>query len=998
MAEPGTDQGMTDREREPGWDRVQEIFLEALETAPTHRRALLDRACGGDDRLRAEVESLLEAQDEGPLAELPDERRWQGRIPDRIGEYRIVRPLGSGGMGRVFLAVREKDGFAQTVALKLLSSGFAHTMLETRLREERRILARLEHPNIARFIDGGLTPDRQPFMAVEYVQGQDLLDYCAVHRLDVHKRLELFLAVCDAIHHAHQQLVIHRDLKPTNIMVTSDGRPKLLDFGVAKVLDEEQAEGTRSAAWLTPAYASPEQLRGDSVTTLSDVYGLGLVLYELLTGTRPYRAAGRSPAEMEREITTVGPVRPSVRVTQDADERLPGPEERAALLGTSVGRLRRLLAGDLDVIVLRALAQTPERRYTSAAALAEDIRLHLEGRPVHARPDSVAYRLSRLLRRHKVAATVGLVASLAALAGVAGAVWQASRARHEAESARVEAQRARQVAGLVGDLFRLSDPVRAGGDTVTVLRLVVEGAGRIEQELADDAAMQATLLSEIIDVYRNLGLLDRAEGVARRVVDLRRGSGQRGIEWVGALGDLGDVLAALGRTDEAAALYREALAAPAATPADTVAARVRARLGWELRARGDAEEAAQLFQAALSTFEAAGGASSPGAADARMGLAATFHDTGRFDEAEDIFRTAIPDDPSRARADPAVAEALANLGMLRRLRGNYREAELLSEAALDMRRRLYGDDHLETLTSVADWGAELIELGRWTEARAVLADGVERARSALGVDHPTTADLEESLANVLGGLGEYEDALALQSRVLDAKRVRRGEEHPGVAYSLVRLGAMARDAGLAGRAQSAFAIALETSQKLSGTRSVYGALALQGLGMWNADLGRLEEAEDHLVRTRAQLEGELRPEHRYLGHVDRDLALVRTRAGRPEGAAALASDVLRRQEAARPFPHPELGRTLLVVGEALLAEGDANGARAAFARAGDAFVTLPAGHWLRGMARVGLGAAERRAGAPGAEAKISGGLDSMRRHLGAAAPAVRWAERLAGAR
>jgi serine/threonine protein kinase/Flp pilus assembly protein TadD len=986
---------MTEGDRSPQWERVQELFLEVLATAPERRQAFLDEACGSDAALRSEVESLLKAGDEGPLRELPDDRRWQGRLPDHIGEYRVVRPLGSGGMARVFLAVREKEGFAQTVALKLLSSGFAHPAMEARLREERRILARLEHPNIARFIDGGLTPDGAPFMAIEYVQGQELLAHCDLHASGVRARLQLFLSVCDALHHAHQQLVVHRDLKPSNVMVTADGRPKLLDFGVAKLMDEESADGTHSAAWLTPAYASPEQLREEPVTTLSDVYGLGLLLYELLTGTRPYRAAGKSPVELVHQITTVGPTRPSQRVIEAGNERLAPAEERAARFGVSPARLRRLLAGDLDVIVLRAMAAEPARRYASVAALAEDIRMHLEGRPVRARPDTHAYRWGRFLHRHRVAAVVASVAVVGTLAGLVGTVWQASLARRQAEAARLEAQRARQVADLVGDLFRLSDPATTGGDTVTALRLVEEGASRIEEELKGDPSLQAVLLGEVVDVYRNLGLLDRAEGVARRVVELLR-TGGAGPALVGALGDLGDVLRAQGDADGASTAYREALGLAGDAPDDTLSARARSGLGWVVRAQGQAQEAAALFQAALAVFERAAGPESPGAADARMGLAATYHDAGRFDEAEAIFRSTIPTDPSRARADPEVAVALGNLGTLRRLRGHYREAELLSATSLDMRRRLYGEDHLSTLEAVGDWGAELTELGRVNEAREVLAEGARRARQLLGDQHSVTTDIVESLANALRILGEYDEALTLQGQVLDDKRSRLGDEHPGIAYSLVRLGAMALEAGLPGRAQSAFTVGLEMSQRLSGSNSVYGGLAQQGLAMWNLDLERPDDAVSLLEGARTQLEDQLRPDHRYLAYLDRDQALVRLRAGRPEGAVEALERVLAEEEVRRPLPHHEIGRMLLALGEARLATGDARGSLEAFTRADEALAKLPSRHWMRGFATVGMGAAGARLGERGADVRIDDGLRRMRSHLQPDAAAVRRAEHLAG--
>ncbi len=977
----------------PGrWARVQELFLEALERPVAERSAFVEERCGDDPGLLREVTSLLRAHDEGPVPLSASARPGSRRYPERIGSYRIVRPLGEGGMGVVLLAVREAQGFTQTVALKLLPA-FPHADLEARLKAERRILARLEHPGIARLIDGGVTESGQPFLAMEYVKGEDILTWCEGRRLDVDRRIALFLDVCDAVHYAHQQLVIHRDLKPSNILVTSAGRPKLLDFGVAKLLDEQSDEGhTRTGAWVTPAYASPEQLRRKPVTTLSDVYSLGVLLYELLVGARPYDTEGHTPAELDRQLAGRPPTRPSVLARGDERDAAGPASQRAAARTTTPRRLSRRLAGDLDVILLRALAHEPERRYTSAAALAEDLRRHLGGWPVQARPESWLYRTSKFVRRHRVAVAAAGIGALAILAGTGATVWQARRARAEALRAESEADRARQVTALVTDLFRLSDPARALGDTVTARQLLDEGTTRVESELRDQPELQATLMAEVARVYLNLGILPRAEELARRVVDLRATGEPGSRAHAAALAALAEVVAERGRMDEAVRLSRAALELPdlgGPGSGDTLRARVLSAMAWELRNQGRHDEAVSAFQEALPVQRAALGDRSPVVARTLMGLASALHDAGRFDDAEAFFDELIAEARDGGRPDPAAAAAMANLGMLRRVREELEEAEPLLRTALDHRMRLYGPDHPETLESMDDWGAELLQLGRFDEAREVLAEGLDRARAVLGEDHTQTISIREALAAVEIELGHYDAGLAMRDSALASKRrLRRGEDHPGIVYTLLRLASDAREAGRDSLAGVALDSALAMGWRLSDEPSVYRALALQQravLAVHRDERAAAERDIDAAVRMLASL---LSDDHRYVLSARRDQALFRLRTGGAptEALRALAvEDSLRRSR--RPSPHPELGVIALALGEARLAADDAVGAADAFRSASAEFQRLPPTHWKRGAALVGQGMATRLAGdtARGAEL-VDRGMEIVDRHLGPHAP------------
>ena len=415
----------------PRWERLQELFHQALALESDQRATLLARECAGDPELRAEVERLLSANDRAggfihepaiasPGVALPPEEPSQaGR---RIGAYRLLHALGRGGMGAVYLAERDDGAFAQRVAIKLIKRGMDTDQVLARFRAERQILASLDHPNIARLLDGGTTDDALPYFTMEYIDGQPIDKFAEERRLGVDQRLRLFLQVCDAVSYAHARGVVHRDIKPLNTLVTNSGLPKLLDFGIAKVLHDSPDEITTTITGLrllTPDYASPEQIEGRRATAASDVYSLGVVLYELLTGRSPYRVTSRSPQEIAAAVCTTEPDRPSTVVTQPAERvkvRRTVPSTGSdASDAASARQLSRQLRGDLDTIVLMALRKEPERRYASVASLADDIRRHLDGRPIAARAGETTYRLGRFLRRHRMAL---LTASAAVVATV----------------------------------------------------------------------------------------------------------------------------------------------------------------------------------------------------------------------------------------------------------------------------------------------------------------------------------------------------------------------------------------------------------------------------------------------------------------------------------------------------------------------------------------------------------------------------------------------------
>jgi eukaryotic-like serine/threonine-protein kinase len=515
------------------WQRIERLFESALGRKPGDRSAFLAEACEDDPTLRAEVEALIASDHEaGTFIERPAVDNTtllvsplgsQTGPGHRIGAYELIREIGRGGMGAVYLAVRADDQYRSRVAIKVVARGMDTDFAVRRFLSERQILASLDHPNIAKLLDGGATPDGLPYFVMEYIEGMPLYQYCDSRRLSTEDRLELFRTLCSAVHYAHQNLVVHRDLKPGNVLVSADGVPKLLDFGIAKLLNPElygqgvDITGT-AIRLMTPAYASPEQVRGEPITTASDVYSLGVLLYELLSGHRPYRFNSFTPQEILRVICEEEPQKPSSAATS-AGEALetkgPGqvtvtPESVSKTRHEEPDKLQRKLTGDLDNIVLKAMSKEAQRRYTSVEQLSEDIRRYLEGLPVIARKATLSYRGAKFVRRNKAAVLAAALVVLSLLAGIIGTSWQAvvagsQRARAEAEQSRAE-RRFNDVRKLANSfLFEFHDAIQELPGSTAARELVVKRALEYLDGLAEESKDDPSLRRELATAYEKVG-------------------------------------------------------------------------------------------------------------------------------------------------------------------------------------------------------------------------------------------------------------------------------------------------------------------------------------------------------------------------------------------------------------------------------------------------------------------------------------------------------------
>lgn len=891
------------------WARLQSLFHRAEELPPDEREDFLDGECAGEPELAKEVRSLLAAPGDSallaaPVDDLAEEWAAGGWAPgDRVGPYRILSELASGGMGTVYLAERADGAFEQQVALKIVRGVVASPSAIARFLAERRILARLEHPNVARLLDGGTTEQGAPYFAMERVEGEPIDRYCDRRRLSVRQRLELLLTVCDAVQHAHRNLVVHRDLKPSNLLVTPDGTPKLLDFGIAKLLDPGgEADGlTRRGEFpMTPEYASPEQVRGEPASVSSDVYALGLLLYELLTGRRAQQVGRRQRSEIERAVCEQPATRPSTAVARvrdgDSVESPASPEEVASRRRTTPRGLRRRLRGDLDTIVLTALRKEPERRYPSVEALAADVRRHLRGLPVEARGDAPGYRAWKFLGRHRlgVGAAALLLTALAASTLIAG---------YGLREARREARTAAEISSFLERVFRLSDPSESRGRTVTVREVLDSAVERLEEGTSYEPAIDVRLRRTLGSVYKNLGLLESGEPILRRAAE--RGEELLGPfheETLAALNELGFLVWNRGRYAEAEEILRDTVErSRAALGADAPRTLTAANgLGLAVWRQGRFEEAEEIFSDVLERRRRLFGDDDPEALAVLNNLAGVFYMRGELGRAESLYGQVLETGRKVRGSDhPATLDALNNLAMVYAAQEKLRPAQELFEELVAVRSRVLGPEHPRTLGSLAKLGDVLAKLGSLDEAEELHRTVLAARERILGPTHADTLWSKAFLGQIQFARGDLDAAEKLRSEVLASRRRVLGEDHPDTLQSLRDLGELRRAQGRFKEAEVLYREALEGYRGKAGEDGYWTLVTLDEIGLLALLRGHVEEAlsilADAAARAARTFPEDLRLQGTLRLHEGRALAA----AGRAETAKQRfreAAELLRGEE------------------------------------------------------------------------------------------------------
>ena len=746
-------------------EQLQALFELALERPAPERAAFLAAEAPDDPAVQAEVLALIRAheRDDAALsspvsastlaeATLGAERR----VGTRVGAYQVVRLVGVGGMGAVYEAARADDQYRKRVAIKFLDRPAASAEAIRRFRAERQILATLSHPGIAALLDGGVSDDGQPYFVMEYVDGAPITEWCDERRLPIRERLALFQQVAAAVGSAHQSLVVHRDLKPGNIFVAADGQVKLLDFGIAKLLrpddDAEQLPTTRPGhRSFTPEYAAPEQVRGLPVGTAADVYALGVVLFELLAGRRPFDLQGKLLAEIERVVCDQAPPRPSALI--DA--------ERAPFLGErSAGRARAGLEGDLDAIVAVALRKEPERRYGSVDLLARDVEQHLAGHPVSARPDTLGYRVRKLVRRRKLETGAFAFAAISVATGFAGVTIQAS----QAEQQRL---RAEQVTGVLSTMLGAADPASLGRD-VTV-REVLDSAAARADTLTGLPALEAEVRTIIGNTYMSLGEFEAAEAQFRQAVAAQRTEAPAGDRATAlaltrqshALEYIGEYAAADSVLEVAAEILRRH---PYRQPLEQAAfldqrGRILSRLGRN----ADAEP---VLQEALDLTRRHAGGSDSLLAHAYASLGHVKSELGLLAASESLFVAAVAA-ARRAWGDehPELAWAMFNYADHLLSRGRDREAAHWARQVLALRRRTLPEGHWIIASSESILGAHLARRGRFAQAESLLVPAERKLVGIRGEDAPEVQDARTRLMDLYDAWGKPAQAAQWRSRI-----------------------------------------------------------------------------------------------------------------------------------------------------------------------------------------------------------------------------------------
>ena len=799
------------------WKKLSQIFDMVLTLPPEGRTDYIKRVCGGDKELEHKIREMLARLEESDrffeerlekneklIKELDsliadkdrDEDFYEGKT---IGRWEILELIGHGGMGRVYKVQRvDESGIKQTGALKIIHKSLLTPTHMERFRLEQHILSGLQHPNISGFVDSGITADRVPYMVMEFVEGDTILEYCNNQRLTIEQRLQLFITVCKAIQYAHKSLIVHRDLKPENILVTREGRIKILDFGIAKLLDPDLYENSAietqpGMRMLSLEYASPEQISGKVVTTSTDLYSLGVLLNKLLTGLHPFDLSNLSFKEVEKLVSEENPTPASKRFLglTETDEKQRLADER----GISPQEITKQISGDIDAIIYKALHKDPERRYASVEALVTDLERYQNNLPVFAQPDTFSYRAGKFVRRHKLGIAAVAVIFLVLIGGIVATMWQA-------EQARQNAREAEQVSEFLVQLFEGSDPNRSNDGSMTARELLDQGFERVQTELTDEPALQAQMLSMIGNIYSNLGLYDDAYLAIEKAVELYHSMGDRSPEMATTLLRFANLEYRLGNFQAAADASGESLDLirshfgddhpETASVMNTLAMSLEElgdkegaydlyyriidirrdqpdqgsnlsvnlnNLAILLQEDGKLEEADALFSEAVALVEDIYGFEHPFMAYILNGYSGLHQDRGDYDLAEDNLRDALAIGQAIfPETHPFIGVVQHNLGELFRIMENYSEAAGYYSLSLEQRKQSLPENHPDIATSLFSLGNTLILLEQPSEAEPIL-------REALQIRQSIYKDEDWRVALVKSGLGR---ALLQQQNFDDA--------------------------------------------------------------------------------------------------------------------------------------------------------------------------------------------------------------------------------------
>jgi eukaryotic-like serine/threonine-protein kinase len=879
------------RDNDAQWERVQALFHASLAQPVDARDTFLAREAAGDEALLKAVRMLLEGDAAGLTLLERGVGGWAQDLLDddasvrerTFGPYRILQRLGAGGMGVVLLARR--DDLGSLAAIKVLRDAWLSPERRDRFAAEQRTLAHLSHPSIARLYDAGVLADGTPFLVMEYVEGVPLTEYCAAHGSALIERLRLFRAVCDAVRYAHGQLVIHRDLKPSNILVTADGSVKLLDFGIAKQLDSIDEDLTRTGMRLmTPAYASPEQVRGERAGTDTDIYALGVVLYQLLSGRLPHDLSGTTPGEAERRILEQTPERPSAAM------RVPGTDATASRW--PISSVSRGQWPDLDVLCLTAMHKDRSRRYSTVDALIRDIDHFLRHEPLEARPDSARYRLRKFTQRHVRALTATAAVIVVLIGLVTYYTVRLTRARN---AALVEATRTQRIQRFMLNLFNGGDDAAGPADELKVVTLVDRGVQEA-RGLDAEPVVQADLYQTLGSIYQKLGKLDRADALLRSALDRRRTMfDPDGLEVAGSEIALGQLRQAQAAFDEAERLVRDGLAKTRARtePTDPAVGKAMLALGEVLVERGSYDRAIPILQDAMQ-LNSLPRAEAAVLADTLSALANAQFYIGHLDESEALNRQLLAD-YRKLYGDrhPYVADTIINLGAIEFERGRFAESERIHRQALEMYRQWYGTDHPETASAATMVGRALAPQNRLDEALTMMREALAIQERVYGRAHPRVASALNEVGLIAMKQGRLDEAEASFSRMTQVYRDVYHDKHRNIGIALSNLAGVYQEKKQYGRAESIFRDVLRRYAEVLPADHQLVGIAKVRLGRQLLYQRRFVESERETRAGYELLVKQSTPPDRWLNVAREDLAAAYDGLENPEEATRFREELVK---------------------------------------------------------------------------------------------------------
>lgn len=869
------------------WQQIQNVFHDAAGLPQREQHAFLKGACGSDQDLKSQVQAMLD-QDAGAdslldrnLADLAH-KTLDASLPlasKEFGPYRILRLLGEGGMGVVYLAERKDLG--TLVAIKVLRDAWLSPSRRERFASEQRTLAQLSHPSIARLYDAATLDDGTPYFVMEYVEGIPLTQYCREKECSIEERLQLFLSVCEAVQHAHGNAVIHRDLKPSNILVKNDVTIRLLDFGIAKQIEslDLQVEQTMTGLRLmTPAYAAPEQVRGERIGIRTDVYSLGVILYELLTGELPFDLSNLTPAEAASIIAEHEPARPSVAV------------RRKTLSNTNAVSLSKTAWADLDVLCLTAMHKDPQRRYASAEALIRDINHYLNGEPLEAQPDTLQYRAAKFVRRNRSAvATAGFV--FAVIIGMA--TFFTIRLARARDAAMAEAARTQRIQEFMTNLFQGGDEAAGPSDSLRVVTIVDRGVQQAKS-LNRDPQIQADLYLNLGRIYDKLGKFDQADTLLRSALEEHKTLfGADSPEVAESLAALALLRADQGHLEEAEQLSRQALEMDRRHLREDHPAVAKALLayGRALGERGSYGTAIPVLNEAVR-IESRPDVVPAEFADALSALAAVHYSAGHYDVSNTLYRRLL-DIHRKLYGDrhPLVAEDIENLGSIQQDLGYYEEAEKLNRQALEIAESFYGRDNPTTAIDMTTLGRALSYEKKYDEAVDVLQQALEIQERVLAPNHPSVADTLNELANVAYMRDQFDEAEAYYHRVVDIYRTVYGDHHYYVAVALSNLGSVYMDRKDYVHAEQNFREVIRRFTEALGPENVNTGEARLKLGRTLLRETRYKDAQPETLAAYQILIKQTSPATSYIRAARKDLAAEYDALKEPQEAARYRAEL-----------------------------------------------------------------------------------------------------------